>query len=131
MHRILMFNNDLEQLAPGMYNGHFNLGTILEGLGITLVDKGVALDEDYYGVADNTDQIREHFKEHIADPTALYVIDATPVNRDLSEKGQRSGWRWHKWGPYIGTQTPTTEYLDDEPEIESVIVFHLYRIKDK
>ena len=36
------------------------------------------------------------------------------------------GWRWHKWGPYIGTHEITTEYLYDEPIVEEVFVYHIY-----
>ena len=61
-------------------------------------------------------------------PNVDYVLGVTPVNRDLSNKGKGGGWRWRKWGPYIGVKTPTTEYLDDEPEIDSVLVYHLYEV---
>ena len=37
-------------------------------------------------------------------------------------------WRWHKWGPYIGTKEPKCEYLYDEPEIDKVVIFELYEI---
>lgn len=33
----------------------------------------------------------------------------------VSEGG---GWRWRKWGEYIGDGEPTREYLDDEPEFD-------------
>jgi hypothetical protein len=39
------------------------------------------------------------------------------------------GWRWHKWGPYIGTQEPKCEYIHDEPEIEEVFTYHVYELK--
>jgi hypothetical protein len=33
------------------------------------------------------------------------------------------GWRWHKWGEYVGLHAPQREYLHDEPLIETVYVF--------
>jgi hypothetical protein len=143
----------LVRRATGVYDGGFNLGNHLnmlrrpngkrpydiESFPFMAADKK-ALDEGTYdihatrpndsGVADTVEQILEYYKEQIDDPDTTYVIDATLVKRDLSNKGQGGGWRWHKWGEYIGTQTPTTEYLDDEPEIEQVLVFHLYKITE-
>ncbi len=41
-------------------------------------------------------------------------------------KGHNGGWRWHKWGPYIGHQERSgCEYLDEEPNIESVFLFNI------
>ena len=40
------------------------------------------------------------------------------------------GWRWHKWGPYIGTQDPQCEYLADEPEIKEVFVYRFIQLHD-
>jgi len=35
-----------------------------------------------------------------------------------SEEPPSSGWRWCRWGEYIGTQEPKADYLYDEPFIE-------------
>ena len=81
-----------------------------------------------YGVADNIDQIKEYYKEEIKDPDKKYFIYVTPVYPDPELKGSRMGWRWHKWGEYIGKLNPQCEYLDDEDfvnDIEYVICFHL------
>lgn len=37
------------------------------------------------------------------------------------------GWRWEKWGPYIGTQRSVADYLHDEPDIDYVYTFHVYK----
>ena len=124
-------DGSIVEIAPGMYNGYFNLHNCLEAMVRGEIDKSLWNSSwvSLHGVADTSDQIRGHFRDQIEDTEATYIIGATPVIRDVSNKGKGGGWRWHKWGTYIGTHTPTTEYLDDEPDIESVIVFSLYRFK--
>ena len=42
-----------------------------------------------------------------------------------------NAWRWHKQGPYIGTQfREGYEYFKDEPNIEVVYFFSVYRRKN-
>ena len=83
-----------------------------------------------YGVADSIEQIKEYYKEEIADKEKKYVIYVTPVwQKDCSEK---DGWRWHKWGKYIGKLNPQYEYLYDEDfgeDFEYVLTFTIYAIK--
>lgn len=84
-----------------------------------------------YGVADNIAQIKEYAKEYINDLNKKYIISMTPVFQDKGNKGQYDGWRWHKWGPYIGELNPQCEYLDDEdfgPDFKCVLIFNLYEI---
>lgn len=84
-----------------------------------------------YGVADSIDQIKEYYKEEIEDTEKKYIITATPVFQDKENKGKWGGWRWHKWGEYIGKLEPKCEYLDDEEfgdDFQYVICFHLYQI---
>lgn len=81
-----------------------------------------------YGVADSPEQILNHYKflENEADN---YFVCMTPVYKKHQEKS--GGWRWHKWGQYIGTKKRSgCEYLYDEPHIDMVIVFHVYKFKD-
>lgn len=85
-----------------------------------------------YGVSDSIEQIKEYFKEEIEDPNRKYFIAVTPVFQDKENKGKGGGWRWHKWGEYIGKLEPKCEYLDDEDfgdDFEYVIHFHLYEVK--
>lgn len=85
-----------------------------------------------YGVADSIEQIKEYYKEEIADENKRYCIALTPVWQDSSNKGKGGGWRWHKWGAYIGKLNPQYEYLDDEDfgnDFQYVIVFTIYAIK--
>lgn len=85
-----------------------------------------------YGVADSLEQIKEYFKEEIEDLNRNFIITIAGVYQDKDNKGKGSGWRWHKWGEYIGKLNPQYEYLDDEDfgdDFECVICFHLYEIK--
>lgn len=76
-----------------------------------------------YGVCDNVDQI---FEQSIieSDPDRYFIVALTEVRKE--NQSPDGGWRWHKWGPYIGVHEPTMEYLYDEPDIESVFVYHIY-----
>ena len=85
-----------------------------------------------YGVADSLEQIKEYFKEEIEDLNRNFIITIAGVYQDKDNKGKGGGWRWHKWGEYIGKLNPQCEYLDDEDfgdDFECVICFHLYEIK--
>ena len=76
-----------------------------------------------YGVCDNPDQILEQCPE-LQDENRQFVITLTPViKKNQSSEG---GWRWHKWGLYIGKHKPQCEYLYDEPKIDEVFVYHIY-----
>lgn len=81
-----------------------------------------------YGVADNINQIKEHFKEMLSSSNPV-VISVTEMRKE--EQPEDGGWRWHKWGQYIGKQEPQCEYLHDEPTIESVYVYHVYAVRPK
>lgn len=85
-----------------------------------------------YGVADSIEQIKEYFKEEIENPERKFFIALTPVGQDKENKGKGGGWRWHKWGKYIGKLNSQCEYLDDEDfgeDFQYVICFHLYEVK--
>jgi hypothetical protein len=80
-----------------------------------------------YGVCDRPAQIINACPELVTDETRKFVISITPIEK----KSQPSdgGWRWHKWGPYIGTQDPCCEYIYDEPKIERVYCYHIYELE--
>lgn len=77
-------------------------------------------------VADTVEQVLAHWQDRIQDPQSFYAISGTKVLRDPSLPGQ--GWRWHKWGAYIGERQPKWEYLNDEPDIPFVLVCNIYRL---
>jgi hypothetical protein len=77
----------------------------------------------YYGVCDDIDNLLNVIPELLS-PDREFVVLLTEITK--SGQPRYEGWRWHKWGDYIGTQTPTTEYIYDEPEIELVYCYHIY-----
>ena len=80
-----------------------------------------------YGVCDTPEQLLATY-DFEADPRNLVISLTQIVRADQSERG---GWRWHKWGQYIGDHTPRHEYLyyEVDPPIDSVYCFHVYELK--
>lgn len=77
-----------------------------------------------YGVADNIEQVIDYYNNGNFKGNHVIFFDTVYRNTDTP----CCGWRWHKWGEYIGEKKPTTEYLNDEPEIDKVIVFSIYKV---
>ncbi len=77
-----------------------------------------------YGVCDNYSQILDKCPELLGSSDREFTITLTEIRRDSEPPD--GGWRWHKWGEYIGSKTPTREYLHDEPDIDVVFVYHIY-----
>lgn len=87
----------------------------------TIIDEWVSS-----GVCDNYEQMLECNEKLFSDPNKKYVVGLSTVRRkDQSPEG---GWRWHKWGEYIGTQNPQHEYLYDDTHIDTVYCYHIYEI---
>lgn len=80
-----------------------------------------------YGVCDNHQQILDLYPELVTNHHK-YFIFLTPILK--SEQPSDGGWRWHKWGTYIGTHDSQCEYLYDEEGIEQVYCYHIYKIAE-
>lgn len=125
----ILFNNtnaNAKQLAQGIYEvGHFGCSPFLPGLVDPYKNEDYCLKDIHneYGVCDNYQQILDQ-EPALQDPNRQFFITLKSVKK--SEESSWGGWRWHKWGPYIGTQKPTCEYLYDEPVIEEIFVYHIY-----
>lgn len=82
-----------------------------------------------YGVADSIEQIQEIYKALLDDPNRKFYCQAVWV--DKADEPPEDGWRWHKWGPYLGDLNPQHEYLYDEDDsIEGVWVFSFIEVLD-
>ena len=79
-----------------------------------------------FGVADNIRQIVDYYNSRGF--KGNHVIFIRKITKDSDPEAAFSGWRWHKWGKYIGTQHPQCEYLNDEPEITEVLCFSIYQV---
>lgn len=111
-----------ERLQQGIYQiGHFGSSNFLSGYN-EYPDLG---EHGSYGVCDDAANLLDKLQV-LQDPNRKFVVTLTEVKRDQSNAGQGGGWRWHKWGEYIGKHEPTREYLDDEPDIERVYCYHVY-----
>ena len=138
-------DKSLMEYGDGIYQCNFNFNFSYNDFLEFDIDKNVfniPFDQSYelfkptyhknqYGVADSIEQIKEYFKEEIEDANNKYFITATPVYQDRENKGKGGGWRWHKWGEYIGKLNPQCEHLDDEDfgeDFKYVICFHLYGV---
>jgi hypothetical protein len=77
-----------------------------------------------YGVCDSPENLLEHpdYKEILNHPQRRFTVFLAEIRKE--DQGER-GWRWHKWGPYIGAHEPQYEYLADEEGIERVFVFQI------
>ena len=110
------------ELRPGVYEiGHFGSSDFLRDYNHypeTTVGP--------YGVCDSVDQLLSACPELEA-PGREFVVVVTPVRK--ADQPADWGWRWHKWGDYIGTQKRSCEYIRDEPNIEEVLCFHIYEKK--
>lgn len=82
-------------------------------------------DAPCYGVCDSVGQFMEKFGAALKADAAEYCLSFTRIAKD--EQGPIGGWRWHKWGPYVGNGEPMYEYLYHEPKFTEVYVFHVFR----
>ncbi len=85
-----------------------------------------------YGVCDNASQALDMYDRIVKESVSgeakeqmngEFIIRLMPVFRKYNE-----GWRWHKWGEYIGVQKPECEYIGDETNVDMVYAFHIYKI---
>lgn len=82
-----------------------------------------------YGVCDDP---LSWYQDHRLALEALsnrnFVVAFVRVAR--KDQPEQDGWRWSKWGHYIGRHTPQHEYLYDETDIDTVYVFHIYEVTE-
>ena len=123
-----------QRIAQGVYQtGHFNFDNEIAGkLSMNqcypnhLVMRDTKEYFGCYGVCDNWQQITEQCPMLCSSTDRHFAISITSISK--ADQPASGGWRWHKWGPYIGTQEPTCEYIHDEPVIEQVYVYHVYQL---
>lgn len=148
---------DDDRVAVGVYGNGWSLGQMLKEAGllvneypfkpwsgekfpqvgdgpgeVTQIEAASWWDEygkrpEDFGVCDNWEQITSKWPE-ITSSERRFVVGLGKVSK--SAQSPSGGWRWHKWGDYIGTKDPQHEYLYDEgPEIESIYTFHIYEVR--
>lgn len=86
-----------------------------------------SLPSSSYGVCDYPEQILEKFPRLATIPERILIT----VNEVRKEHQSEQGWRWHKWGQYIGEKEPKHEYLYDEDDsIQSIFTYEILVFKD-
>lgn len=118
---------------PGIYIcGHWNfkdicetkLDDMFEGFYPGNIHEDVD-DIDPYGVCDRYQQVLDKWPEIVCSDDK-FCISLVPIKR--TAQPAQGGWRWHKWGSYIGTQKPRNEYIYDDKHIDLVFTYHVYKI---
>lgn len=132
---ILSDGQELQHLPSyeeGCYdNAGFNFSNYIAG-GLTFDQKYPDLSEYHedlcsYGVVDSIEQFRKLFEPLHRDAYRKFAVGFTLVTKESQPSD--GGWRWHKWGPYLGEKNPEYEYLADEgPEIEQVYCFEIIEL---
>jgi hypothetical protein len=79
-----------------------------------------------YGVCDSPKQFEEKYGQLIKQSEKKFFVSFVRLQK--KHESPTGGWRWHKWGPYIGKQKPKCEYLYDEPIINEVYTYHIYEV---
>lgn len=81
------------------------------------------------GVVDTPEQFVNKIAPMLEAHPRKMAVGLTVVLR--AEQPFSGGWRWHKWGTYLGTKDPQTEYLHDEPVIDRVCCFSIIALKEE
>jgi hypothetical protein len=119
-----------KEIEPGFYLiNHFSFDHLLTGSGYNIkpwMDDSLPDIPPEYGVCDTPEQFIGRYKAALEASPHSFVVSFTIVRK--SEQYAQGGWRWHKWGPYIGDKERQCEYLYDEPEIDQATVYHIYEI---
>lgn len=78
------------------------------------------------GVCDTIEQFIAKIVPVLEADERTFCASLTHIEKDPSNAYKGGGWRWHKWGPYIGDHEHHEEYLDDEEGFENGV--YVYRI---
>lgn len=120
---------DITHIDTGIYLcGHWNFHDIV----VDKFDDLCYFGNDYdqgnyigvYGVCDNYQQVINKCPL-LLEENHDYCISLVPVFRN--KQPEQGGWRYHKWGDYIGNQNPQHEYLYHDKHIDLVYTYHIYR----
>ena len=140
---------DLSLLETGVFESFsHNFGYICEDVELPTLEfdpwfdsgvQGSCLDPNGGGhqwemsniVCDSIEQAKKHWQAYMDDPEREFMIIVNPVQRNPANAGTGSGWRWKKWGPYVGTHEIQHEFLDDEEAIDKVLLASIIQVNHK
>lgn len=118
------------RVYPGVYLAHINFDKEIDDL---IVNRWPSFDFEIadwfnaYGVVDSWTQLPLTYLE--SDPRNLLVFLGRHTKAEQPAEG---GWRWHKWGPYLGIfreQVKQNEYLHDTPDVVEVWSYQTVEIR--
>lgn len=119
-----------EEIEPGFISGYraqeYCAGRILNDYPDVYSVYGNKYSVPYF-VDDSAENVIAKLKDLLAAAEGHYVVVMNLVTK--ASQPARGGWRWHKWGPYLGKLSPQCEYLYDEPEIEHAVLAHIYEVE--
>jgi hypothetical protein len=122
------------KIQRGYFNSPLNFDNIVEsslGRRLDYENKYPSFDYDLdsYGVCDSPQQFIDKFNDDLEKDERQFVVGFAHILKNSSNAGEGGGWRWHKWGQYIGEGDPQCEYLDDEEGFEDgVYVYDIVQI---
>jgi hypothetical protein len=73
------------------------------------------------GIADTPEQVLAYTKADTMQTPCVVLL--TVIER--AKQPKIGGWRWSKWGTYIGTRKRKADFLANEPEIDKVLVWRV------
>lgn len=120
-----------EAVEPGVFVGPLNMNYLLKKIEVKrdlsneagwYIFPGLP----FYGVHDSPEAFLEQFGDRLRADPRTFVVLFTWMRK--SEQPPDGGWRWHKWGEYLGKHDPQHEYLYDEPDIDAVVVFKIMEV---
>ncbi len=123
-----------KEIQPGLYEiAHFSFNEFLDDSWEEWPEVGKvrhrAVGGEYssHGVCDSPAQFLKHgIGRFITKSKREFCVSFTHIEKKADPEG---GWRWHKWGPYIGKGKPTTEYIYDEAEFDDGV--YVYAVFEK
>jgi hypothetical protein len=84
-------------------------------------------DFDCYGVCDSIEQFNDAaIGRFVRDSSRRFIVSFVRIAK--ATQPAEGGWRWHKWGPYIGKHAPGCEYLYDEEGIDEVWTYSVSEV---
>lgn len=157
---LILEEDDPDLDITGLYLTGLNVKPYVERLTTSKVsDEYQLVENGFYlidGVSDNATQVKRYLQKQIntylyqndeignqdfymgkqlvnfiqMHPNHRFVIFFSPFENDHTNGYETQGWRWHKWGEYIGKHIPCYEYLSDEKGIDYVLTWKLAIVED-
>ena len=121
-----------KEIPDCVFVGDLNCQIIIESITIHKPKSDRVIDKVnwFFGLCDNAEQALAEFKKFLSKSKEYeqrsYIFLLSPIYR--ASQPEYGGFRYHKWGPYVGVQKPEHEYLYDDKHIDLVYFYRVYQI---